>query len=107
MQRCKGAPKKRAACPVPAMARWAEPDFLCLKLETGRQKGAKDSERSRHPSVPWRLHLLQKETITPTQQPPEELGVTGKEGNRPHDKSNCDFNIAYIMVICIDQYTQI
>lgn len=84
----------------------AAPDCLCPKLDTGRQKGSNDSERNDHSPGPYRPHLLQK-TITATQQPPEELGVAGRKGNRPHrphKKSNYDYDLAYMMVTYIDQY---
>lgn len=54
------------------------PDFPHPKLEMGRQNGANDSERSHHPPGPQRPHLLQWEAITPSEQPPEELGWQGK-----------------------------
>lgn len=41
-------------------------DLFHVEMETGKQEGANDSERSRHPPQPWRYHLLQKESVTPT-----------------------------------------
>lgn len=58
------------------------PDFLWRQ---GGKKGANDSERNHRPPGPWRRHL-QKETITPTQQPPEELGWQGRRGIVPMRK---------------------